>query len=344
MNSLALLPLVLALASPVLLGQEPAQEWLTKNVVLQVEQEPDYEATDIVRMLSMNSYLGAIDPDLAISWGSYADGRVAVKAELASQEIVALTFTGANAAALDDARAKLLAHLSSLVPTRRRTMQQSLARAEHDVAEAEKAVAAMDAEVGSFRDRNGGDVVDVLNEVQMLLRQHRNERITVDDRLAVAAATRDYLREAIRSRYNGTTLEDLESELADLRFELDEAKKSKAPTHPDAVKLEKRIGQLEAQLESARPKPRDPGLEARLFAVEEEVFGYERRREWLIAQIAEKTEMERALARTRDAWRSLEAKSHQAQMRLTEARGALFQLERDYARMPQNEWIRVVAG
>lgn len=340
--------LVVASFFPPAAAQDSAGEGeVSRHVVLQVEQEPDYAANDVVRMLGMNSYLGAIDPKMATAWQSLEDGRVLVTAALASQEIVTLTFLGANEAAIAAAREKLLSHLSSLTPTRRRTMQSSLARAEQDLAAAEKGVAALDAELAAFRDRHGGDVSNLLSEVQMLLRQHRGEATTVEDRLAVESATRDYLREAIRTRRaaTGGAASDLEAEAAKLRKDLAAAKERSLPTHPEVVKLEHSLQEIESQL-AAGGGDRSPntGLEARLFAVEEEVFGLERRREWLKAQIAEKTELERSLAKVRDQWRSLELKAQQAEMRRNEARGAIEMLRRDLARTNQGEWIRVIAG
>lgn len=314
------------------------------HVVLQIEQEPDYTANDIVRLLSMQSYIGAISQRLASGPESPSPDRVALLAEIASQEIVTLTFSGANAANLAEAKRLVIDHLSSLVPTRRRTMHASLARAEHELAEAQKEVESTEAAVAAFRDQHGGGVVDMLGEIQAAVRNQRGELTSLDDRLAVATATRDYLREALKTPSRSESPNGLRFELDELKNEYRVLLERVLPEHPDALKAKKRIAELSDKVDAlvASPVPSSQ-LEARLFSVEEEVFGYERRREWLTQQIVENNQAERTLARTRDSWLSLEGKMRQAQMRVDDARNVLLMLKRDYTRMPQNEWIRVIA-
>jgi len=314
------------------------------HVVLQIEQEPDYNASDIVRLLSMQSYVGAISQRLVSGPESPGPDRVALLTELASQEIVTLTFSGASSADVSEAKRLVIEHLSSLVPTRRRTMHASLARAEHELAEAQKEVESTEAAVAAFRDQHGGGVVDMLGEIQAALRSQRGELTSLDDRLAVATATRDYLREALKSPSRGESPNELRLELDELQKAYRVILERLLPEHPDALKVKKRIVELSDKVDAlvASPVPSSQ-LEARLFSVEEEVFGYERRREWLTQQIVENNQAERTIARTRDSWLSLEGKMRQAQMRVDDARNVLLMLKRDYTRMPQNEWIRVIA-
>lgn len=314
------------------------------HVVLQIEQEPDYNASDIVRLLSMQSYVGAISQRLVSGPESPSPERVALLAEFASQEIVTLTFSGASGADVSEAKRLVIDHLSSLVPTRRRTMHASLARAEHELAEAQKEVERTEAAVAAFRDQHGGGVVDMLGEIQAALRNQRGELTSLDDRLAVATATRDYLREALKAPSHSESPNGLRFELNELEKDYRALLERVKAEHPDAVKARERIVELSDKVDALKASPIPVHqLEARLFSVEEEVFGYERRREWLTQQIAENNQAERTIARTRDAWVSLDAKSRQAQMRVDDARNVLLMLKRDYTRMPQDEWIRVIA-
>jgi hypothetical protein len=338
-------PLALLIATPAFARQPESEVIHTKHVVLQVEQEPNYEANNLVMLLSMNAYVGAISPRLAVT-ETLVPGKVGIWAKLGSPELMTLSFVGVDRAELDVSSKAVVEHLTSLVPTRRRTMHESLARAEHELAEVKAKRDAAQAAFAKFRDVNGGDVGIRLSDVQVLLRSQRSELAQMSDRLAVSVATRDFLREAIRTEqsWNDETAAALRDEYDKLKAALAKVRETRSEQHPEVEQLKDKLARLEPSVVGGGSGQPLQVLEQRLFVTEEEVFAQERRREWLSEQIKANDAAERELAKTRDSWELLEQAFHAAERQVMDARAMLDQLTREYSRLPQGEWIRVVAG
>ncbi len=354
--------LALALAAPIAARQEPRPSTYARNIVLQVEREPDYSASDLGRLLADDTYLGALAPNLITVAGlkalpsSYipAGGLITLVTNQGSPEILTLAFSGQDQRAVNDAADKVVHHLQSLVPTRRRQSQDQYVRAtaalETAKTERDQAMRA----VSKFKQQYGADIDQQLRDSQDRLRRNRNDLSDLMDKLSQMSATRDYLRKAVEeaaktaaSDSSASDLTSVRQQLATAQKDLQDLKTRYSDEHPSVVKAKAQVEQIGKQIEllsQGAGAPSRGNLEARLFDTEQDVFELERRRDWLKSQLEAMAVEQSKLIELTEQVRALSDAQQLASMRFDEARNSVTTLERGLANMAQGPWIHVLAG